>query len=264
MSAAIRRSWSIFTSVVGALAFRELKARFGEYRLGVVWAVASPMLQVVAISLLLGARGRQALPGIEFPLFVLTGVIPFGIFAKCLSQGLKAMGANDGLLVYRQIQPFDILATRWLIECIVHIVSFLVLLVGAGIWLGYDIAPADPLGAILALACFVAFCLGILLIAGVVGDALSKDMRKLISLINRPLYLISGVIFPLSAIPREYHSWLDWNPILHALELFRGAWFNAYPVGYGSWPYLAESTLITLAVGCLLYHCNRHALGRGD
>jgi capsular polysaccharide transport system permease protein len=33
-----------------------------------------------------------------------------------------------------------------------------------------------------------------------------------------PLMLISGVIFPLSAIPYPWREWLMWNPVAHGIE----------------------------------------------
>ncbi|MFM2090386.1 MAG: hypothetical protein RLZZ127_875 [Planctomycetota bacterium] len=260
---AIRHPVSVFATVVQALAYRQLKSRFGGYRLGLAWVLIEPLLQIAVFTFIMGAHGERMMPGIEFPVFLVLGITLFDLFADNLSQSMGAIGANRGLLVYHQIIPFDFLFTRWLMELVIA-VMVLAVLMGIGAWAGFTVLPHDPLGALLVVACFALFVLGIALIAGVVGEVVDRDLRRLVPFLNRPLYFMSGIFFPLAAIPPDLRPWIDWNPILHALELFRSAWFESYPGQYASWPTLAGWTVGILGFGTLLYRRHRHRLGRSD
>lgn len=50
-------------------------------------------------------------------------------------------------------------------------------------------------------------------------------MEHVLKILMLPLYLISGVILPLAAIPQPYLDLLLLNPIAHGLELARAGFF---------------------------------------
>ena len=69
-----------------------------------------------------------------------------------------------------------------------------------------------------------------------------------------PLYLISGVIWPLASIPLPYRDILMINPIAHALELVRTGFFPYYHTVPGlSMPYLFAWGVVSIMLGLMLY-----------
>lgn len=73
-----------------------------------------------------------------------------------------------------------------------------------------------------------------------------------------PLYLLSGVIFPVSRLPEDVLHWLLWNPLLHFTELIRYAHFDHYPMAVGtSWTYILSVSLTILFTGMWLYRARR-------
>ena len=76
-----------------------------------------------------------------------------------------------------------------------------------------------------------------------------------------PLYLISGVIFPIDSLPREVLEPLLWNPMLHVLELSRHAFIPAYvPVEGVNALFPLMTGMAWLALGLLLYRAKRQQL----
>jgi capsular polysaccharide transport system permease protein len=77
-------------------------------------------------------------------------------------------------------------------------------------------------------------------------------------MLTMPLYLSSGVIFPVDRLPQEYLDWLLLNPLLHLVELSRHAFIPAYVPAPGvnaSYPILFM--LATCAAALLLYRADR-------
>ncbi|WP_241213911.1 SLBB domain-containing protein, partial [Escherichia coli] len=85
---------------------RELKTRFGSYRLGYTWALLDPLLMIGAFSLIFGMRGHSGFGGAPAPLFITASYLPFLFFRNVVSKLQSAVNANKGLFCYRQVTPF--------------------------------------------------------------------------------------------------------------------------------------------------------------
>jgi capsular polysaccharide transport system permease protein len=86
------------------------------------------------------------------------------------------------------------------------------------------------------------------------------EAQKLFPVVLKPLYFISGIMFPLHAIPKEYWPYLLWNPILHAVEVSREAVVAGYVSEGVSLEYLAIVTLATLFIGLAIYRTREEAM----
>ena len=107
--------------VIFALFIREIKTRFGAYRLGLVWAFLEPMsFVIVHIRHSISQQWRIIVwwgnHGIPYPIFLMLGYVPFMLFSKLLTQGAAAVSANQGLFNYRQVRPIDTILARTLLE----------------------------------------------------------------------------------------------------------------------------------------------------
>ena len=89
----LRGPWQVQRSVLFALVLREMKARVGGQWVGAIWTLIEPLAHVLMMMALYSAiSGSGALPGLEFPVFLATGLIPFSLFQN-LSNRL-APGAS--------------------------------------------------------------------------------------------------------------------------------------------------------------------------
>lgn len=254
----MRTALQIQRSVVLAFFIRELRTRFGNSRLGYYWALIEPLSHVFVLTIFFGALGRHAMPGIEFPLFIITGVFPFFFFRYVADRSADAVSANRALLAYRYVRPLDDIWARVLLELMIFIFGFVFFLLLAA-YLGFHVAPYRPLEVVCAYGALFIFSIGFGIIIGVVS-ALYPESKKIFSFINRPLYFVSGVFAPLSAVPAEYRYLLLWNPILHALELARESYFQPFRWGGASWQYLLLSSGLSLLSGLAIYRVSRTKL----
>lgn len=241
--------------VIFALMMRELKTRFGANRLGYFWALAEPIAQVAVMGLIFSLIGRNSVANIPVALFLFTGMLPFKLFSKLLTQLSAAVSANRGLLSYRQVSAIDPVITRVLIELATYlVVYFLIMLVMA--WLGFDVIPQNLLGVLAASS---------LLVVGAIGIGLMlccavtywNDTSKVVSMVMQPMFLVSGIFFCAPMIPPQYWYLFDWNPIFHAIELSRDMYFQAYITPIGSWLYLSLFALFSFSLGLALFYQHR-------
>ncbi len=242
--------------MVFALFIREIKTRFGAYRLGLIWAFLEPMTFVV---LLTGIRSLSRTGtlfageshGIPYPLFFTLGYIPYQLFSKLLSQGAAAVNANKGLFKYRQVRPIDALLARTVLETIIFC-SVLILFLTLFWWFGFNVHIANPLEFIVTLLLLTLLGAGVGIII-CVGQLRFPELGKVVPLLTRPLFFISGLFFSINDIPSQYQHYLLWNPILHAIELIRGSCYQNFDTDSVSLEYLAFTSLVTIFIGLALY-----------
>ncbi|MCY4044252.1 MAG: ABC transporter permease [Cellvibrionales bacterium] len=254
----MRTPWEIQQAVVKALFVRELKTRFGSSSLGYAWAVIGPFLQIMVLVIIFSVVSRNGYQGLAFALFFAPGILLLNLFTNMANSGVGTVRGNKGLFSYKQVKPFDAFLTRTLLESTIMMVSFLVIH-GAFLWYGYEIPFHDPLMALCIFFCMVANGMGFGLIFGSVGVHF-KDFDKIISLLMRPLFFISCVIFPLIIIPREYHALFLWNPLVHAIELLRVAIYPHYLAPGVNIGYLFSFSIASLFIGMLFYRRNWRAM----
>lgn len=251
-----RSSFSIFRSVVFALILREMHTRFGKLNIGYIWAIAEPAAQVVLLTFVFGIAGGLLMPDVAFPVFVLTGVLPYGFFRTIIAQSMAAIDANRGLFGYRQVKPFDAFVARALLEIVIHFVTFLVL-IGVIWWLGFDIRIHDPVRFIAITALFVVFSFSLSIIFTVLA-VFNRELRKIIPIALSPFFFISAIFYPMALVPEKFLSFILWNPLLHFVELFREYYFESYPRSEKvSLTYIALATLVLTFIAMASYRRNR-------
>ena len=126
------------------------------------------------------------------------------------------------------------------------------LLAGAAL-LGHSVLPADPLAVIEAFFGLWLIGMGFGLVTSVASE-LVPELGRLIKLIMMPLYMLSGVIFPLSSVPLPYRDWLLLNPVAHGLEAVRLGFAPYYHAVPGlSISYIYAFALVSVFLGLALH-----------
>ncbi|MFM5499888.1 ABC transporter permease [Aeromonas sp. 600584] len=253
-----RTSLQVLRDVVFGLLIRELKTRFGNYRLGYAWALLDPLLMISAFSLIFGLRGSSGFGGAPAPLFITASYLPFLFFRNVVSKLQSAVSANMGLFCYRQVTPFSTFIARFMLETMIGIIVGCILVMGL-LWFGFDAIPDDPLQVILIYFLLMAFSFSLGIIFCVVCN-LFQEADKFLGLLMMPLMFISCVMYPLMTIPAQYQHWFLWNPLVHAVELIRSGWLAGYSSPNVSWIYFSSVTLILLTFAMSCYRLNHRRL----
>jgi capsular polysaccharide transport system permease protein len=254
-----RSAWEIQKAVVLALFIRELRARVEGRWLGLLWTVAEPVAHLSIIMTLFIVVRHVVRPGIDPALFLATGLVPFFLFRNLSLRNADSVRQNFGLFSYRQVKPFDTLLSRTLVEIALSSLAYAVVLAALG-WWGIEVWPAKPLELFAASAVLIAlgFGLGLSLMVACTDR---PRLRTVVGLMFVPLYLLSGVIFPLNSVPNEWLDWLLLNPLVHLVDLMRQGFAAGYPPLPGAGlAYPTAWALGLLALGLCLYRVERRRL----
>jgi capsular polysaccharide transport system permease protein len=75
--------------------------------------------------------------------------------------------------------------------------------------------------------------------------------------LNRPLFILSGIFFTFEMVPKAFQAVLWWNPIVHIIGVMRSGFYGNYNAAYVSLPYVIGIGLGTFVIGAWLLR--RHA-----
>lgn len=251
MKLSARSAWRIQRGVIYALFLREIRSRFGKFRLGYLWAVMQPMIHIMFMALIFGHASKSKLPGIDYLVVLISGFVPWFFFSQVISRCQGAVEANRGLFSYRQVKPVDAILARIQVELVTYS-ALMIILLGGCLLFGVDAGMHDPLGVLFSYSLFIVLSTALGMIV-CIGSTFSLEVAKFIPFLMRPLYFMSGLFFPLSVVPPDMRVYFTWNPILHFMELSRGHWFASYPSVITDYSYFAQITLGITFFALLLY-----------
>lgn len=247
-----RSPLAITFSVWRALFLREALSRIVARRAAWFWLIAEPVLHISYLVVLYTVIRVRTIGGIDAAVWIVVGVLAYLTFQRTGTQVTGAVGSNQALFAYRQVKPIDALLVRGALEAFLMLVSSIVLLFIAGLS-GYPVMPEDPLAVLLAFCGMWLIGLGYGLVISILIE-LVPELSKVLKILTRPLYFISGVIHPMSAIPQPYRDWLMWNPLAHGIEAARSGFASTYHAVDGvSLSYLYGCALVIVFLGLALH-----------
>ena len=205
----------------------------------------------IYLLIIFGTIRERLVPGMDFSLFLIVGMVPFRMFQKIATRALGAVDANKGLLMYRSIKHIDVIIARSFLELVIYFFTSILLLLGLAF---FDIY-ANLENLHIVLFCWITlfiFSFGLALIMMVVGYY-GGEISKVITIFFTILYFISGILYPIHVIPEPYFSYLLYNPFIHNIELMRHAFAPNYPAYHIDIWYFLEWMFIVNFLGLLLY-----------
>ncbi len=83
--------------LVRLLAKRDFYVRYRRPSFGLLWVVAVPVIQASVLSVIFTKIVRFQLPGISFPVFMLSGLLPWLYFSSCVGSAVTSITGGSGL-----------------------------------------------------------------------------------------------------------------------------------------------------------------------
>ena len=238
-----------------ALILREMSTKYGRTPGGYFWAVAEPLAAILFLSLGFSLIVRSPSLGTSFLLFYATGYLPFGLYNTITNTTQGALRYSSSLLKYPAVTWVDAIVARFLLNGLTQVV------VGA-LLLGGIMALVDAHARFIPGPVLEGTILALILGLGVgtlncVLTGLFPLWSTIWSVLTRPLFIASGVLFLYEDLPPLGQQILWYNPLVHVTGLFRTGFYPTYTGAYISHVYVLCVALVLLALGLLLmgrYH----------
>jgi capsular polysaccharide transport system permease protein len=163
---------------------------------------------------------------------------------------MHGITSNGSLLQLPPVKPFDVILARGLLEFATDIVVAVMLLAGFAA-IGIPAMPDNLWGVATALLAVALLGCGFGFVNGVL-QALFRSWDKLWNNATRLLYFFSGIFYVPGMMPDWARDILAWNPLLHAIDWFRAAFFATYQPHWLDRNYLLMAAVLALLAGLSL------------
>lgn len=248
----VRSPLSIVFSVWNAIFLREAVDRLFGMRAAWLWLLAEPVFHILFIAFVWGIIRAHTVGGIDVFLWISVGMLSFFLFRRTGIQVMYAADCNRALFAYRQVKPFDAAIVRAGLEAFLMTIIAVVIF-SIAFLLGHATLPEDILLAMAGAGGLWLLGVGYGLVASVLMR-LVPELEHILMVVMMPMYLISGVVWPISSVPMPYRSMLLINPVAHGLDAVRLGFVRSYhAVPEMSLGYLYACAVASVFLGLLLY-----------
>lgn len=243
-------------NVYHALLVRDFMTAYGRSPLSVLWAVAEPVIGIALLTLVFSQISHVAPMGSSYPLFYATGYLPYLFFTSIQGKAMNALKQSKATMSHAKITFVDIIFVKVTLQAL--IMTCVMVIVYGGIWWIYqppERMDVSLMGLFFVLGVFLGTGIGVMN-AGLA--AVFPPWEKVWGVLMRPLFLISGVFYPFSAMPPSLQDILWWNPVLHLVGMNRQAVYQGYESSYISLMFLLVVSLISATLGFALLRLRKH------
>lgn len=207
-----------YRSLIVTFAKRDLKVKYSQTFLGVLWILLAPFPSVIVFTFFFGKIIKLDTGLLPYPVFALTGLIGWSLFSNLNSSIgsslIEAQGIIKKIYFPKMILPFS----KILSAGVDFVVSFLVLLmvmIFMGVSPGWTIV-FFPLFLLLNIICGCAI--------GIWIAALTfryRDMQHFIyQILNFSIWL-TPVFYPATILPASLHYLMYFNPMAFVIVGYR-------------------------------------------
>ncbi len=247
-----RRSWIDasqlweFRELLWFLMVRDVKVRYKQAALGVVWVVLQPLTMMAVFSVIFSRLANIPTDGVPAPLFLFAGLLPWVYFSSAVANASNSL-IGSASLVSKVYFPRMLLPSAAVGAALVDFAISAMLL--AGLMLIYE-QPISP--QIILLLPLTVLLVLLVLAVGIVMSALNvkyRDVRYVIPFVLQVGMFITPVIFPLSFAPEKWRALFYLNPMTGIVSGIRAAVFGLdLPIAAMSSSVLITAVLLVVSV----------------
>jgi lipopolysaccharide transport system permease protein len=209
-----------FRELIYFFAWRDIKVRYKQTVMGVLWAIIQPFLTMVIFSLFFGRLANVPSDGLPYPVFSYAALVPWTFFANALTQASNSLVVNANMIKKIYFPRLALPIATVLAGVIDFALSFVVLL---GIMLYYGLVPTVniiwlPAFALLALVTSLGVSLWLAAM-----NVQFRDVRYMIPFLTQAWLFVTPIAYPSSLLPERWRTVYGLNPMAGVVEGFRWA-----------------------------------------
>lgn len=216
------KTFGKYRNLLVELVKKDIKLKYRNSYLGVVWTMLEPLLTMVVLTLvfskLLG-RGTK-----DFPVYILTGRLLYSFFANGTKAALKSVRSNASMIkkvyVPKYMYPFASVLSGF----VIFLISLIVL---AAVALARGVYPTLQLfWMIVPLLQLLLMTLGVGMILATMA-VFFRDVEYLWGVALMLIMYASAIFYQVESVVSESNSWIfKLNPLYAVIVNFRNAVFG--------------------------------------
>jgi lipopolysaccharide transport system permease protein len=252
-----------FRDLILNLVIRDLKVRYKNSVLGILWSWLNPLFMMVVYTVVftIMQSGNGYIPSERFPAFVLCALLPWNFFSGAVTQSIGSIVENANLVkkVYfpREILPLSVVLS--------NLVNFgISLLVLFPIMFALRV-PLTPWALFLPLVILIQVCFtaGVAFLLSTL-NVFYRDTKVIMDVGMMAWFFVTPIFYPISILPRskeilgvtiDLHRWTRiLNPMASLVAAYRDVLYYGRLIGLDFLARTAVTSLVILIAGYLVFY----------
>ena len=232
------------------LTWRDIKIRYKQTALGVLWAIIQPALTMLIFSLFFGRLAKVPSDGIPYPIFTLTALVPWTLFSNGLGQSSNSLVGSANLIRKIYFPRLTIPIATVLSGAVDFAFAFL-LLIFMMYRYGFGISPR-----VVALPYFLLLAVITALGVGLWFSALNvkyRDVRYVVPFITQLWMFATPIAYPSSLLAHKWRAVYALNPMVGVVDGFRWAMLDTAAPPMSSLVVSITVAIVALASGVMYF-----------
>lgn len=205
------------------MAYRDLRVRYAQTFLGLLWAIIQPLITLLIFTLIFGRAIKVPTGDYPYSVFALCGMSAWFYFAFVMGQSGNSIIVGQELVkkIYfpRIILPLS-KAVTGIVDFVVTLLFLFVFMIYFGI---------TPTSNIVFLPLFIVLLLLTSLGVGILLSSLTiryRDFQHIVPFLVQLGLYVTPIAYSSSLIPEKYHLFYYLNPMAGIVEGFRWSILN--------------------------------------
>jgi lipopolysaccharide transport system permease protein len=224
------------------LTWRDIKVRYKQTELGILWALIQPVLTMLIFSVIFGKLARVPSDGVPYPVFAFTALVPWMFFANGLSHSSNSLVGSARIITKVYFPRLTIPISAILSGAFDFALSFIALLAMIAYYGMHPGWMVVYLPAFMLLAVVAAMGVGLWLSA---LNVKYRDVYFVIPFLVQFWMFATPIAYPSSLLPQPWRTLSGLNPMSGVVEGFRWALLGAQS---GPSPLIIVSSLTSIAL----------------
>jgi lipopolysaccharide transport system permease protein len=232
----------------------ELHLRFVRSKLGALWIVIHPLMQVLIFALILSEVLSAKLPGIDnkyaYALYLMAGTMCWALFSDTVSKGLQLFIDNGNLMkkmAFPRVCLPLIAAGTTLVNNLMLLVAILIVFACLG-----HIPDLHMLWLPVLIGITLMLALGLGLLLGTM-NVFMRDIGQVVPVVLQALFWLTPVVYNVDILPQRLQFWFKLNPLYPLVTSYQNIMVYGKPPLWGDLAILVGISILLLAVSLVVF-----------
>ncbi len=254
----LRELWQ-YRELLRNLVVRDVKVRYKNSILGIVWSWLNPLLMMVVYTIFFTVLLRNTtFP--HYPVFLLCGLLPWNFFSESLTSATASI-VNNAHLIKKVYFPREVLPISVVFSSLVNFIIALPVLLVLVLVFGVSLTPWALLLPVTILI-QLAFTIGLVLILSTL-NVFYRDTHFILNVLMLAWFFLTPVFYPIETVPQNAtvlgvtfnaRLWLyRLNPMASIIASYRDLLYWGTPTALDFLLRTAVTSVVVLIVGYLIF-----------
>jgi lipopolysaccharide transport system permease protein len=240
------------------LVIRDLKVRYRNSVLGILWSLLNPILMTVVFTIVFTLMLRSDIP--NYPVFFMCGYLPWSFLSAALSGGTNSIVGNAHL-IKKVYFPRETLPLSEVLANLVNFLLALIVLFGMIVLFRIKLTPAVFLLPVIIFAQTL-FVMGMALFLST-ANVFYRDTQHILEVVMQAWFFLTPIFYPITILPESreilgltvnVQLWLRrLNPMASLVASYRDILYRGEPTGLDFLLRTIVTCLLVFIVGYLVF-----------